>query len=100
MNPDNPKNLGKWLAFEALGYNVQDGSMREIAAQEMISKIRDRLSLTPAIQNKISPYGIRFEVQIPIQGINGQTGTLITIWQFDNNSDVPRLITNWLEVHE
>lgn len=27
-------------------------------------------------------------------------GTLVTTWQIDNDLDVPRLITNWLEVYQ
>jgi hypothetical protein len=38
----------------------------------------------------------RFEVDSNINGPAGQ-GTLKTVWQVENG--VPRLITNWLEVH-
>jgi hypothetical protein len=49
---------------------------------------------------KISAHGLRFKVSIEIQGLNGRQGLLVSVWQIDQNRDVPRLVTNWLEVHQ
>ncbi|WP_324603613.1 MULTISPECIES: DUF6883 domain-containing protein [Kamptonema] len=47
---------------------------------------------------KPTVHGLRFKVRIRITGLNSQEGTLVTSWQIDVGKDIPRLITNWLEV--
>lgn len=58
MDPNNPRNKGKWTAFAAIGYDVQSLNGRHAGAQD------------------------------------------VTVWQIDNNIEVPRLITNWLKVSQ
>jgi hypothetical protein len=99
MNPDNPRNLGKWRAFEEIGYDIRDSDDRQAAAQQVMTQLRQSLPNNAATPSKTSPYGARFEVRSMIQSPTGRTGTLVTIWQIDPNSTIPRLITNWLEVH-
>jgi len=100
INPNNPANQGKWMAFVALGYDVQSAESRKAAAQNIINQLRQGISNAPATQGQNSRYGIRFQVRVRIQGLNGREGTLVTTWQIDNDKDVPRLITNWLEVDQ
>jgi hypothetical protein len=100
MNPDNPNNQDKWLAFAALGYDVRTASSREFAAQSIIEPLRPAILTAPATPGKISPHGLRFKVSIAIQGLNQRRGLLVTVWQIDQNRDVPRLVTNWLEVYQ
>jgi len=100
MNPDNPANQEKWMAFEAVGYAVWDSSSRSLAARDVIRQLKQQLASTPASQGRNSIYGLRFEVQIAIQGPNGRQGSLQTVWQIDNGVEVPKLITNWLEVYQ
>jgi hypothetical protein len=99
MKPDNPQNQGKWMGFAMIGYPVETSEGRQIASQDVIQQIRQTLSHTPAYKSKNNPYGIRLKVTIIIKGFNGQQGNLITIWQIDQDKTIPRLITNWLEVH-
>ena len=99
MNPNNPANQGKWMAFAVLGYDVESTQSRQAAAQNIIKQLRQGLVNAPAIQGQNSIYGIRFQVQVRIFGVNGRVGNLMTIWQIDNDKNVPRLITNWLEVN-
>ncbi len=99
MKPDNPQNQGKWMGFAMIGYPVETAEGRQIATQDVIQQIRQILPQTPAYQSKNNPYGIRLKVTIIIKGFNGQQGNLITIWQIDQDKTIPRLITNWLEVH-
>lgn len=81
-----------------LGYDVESIQSRQAAAQNIINQLRQGLANAPATQGQNSLYGIRFQVEISIQGLNGREGNLMTIWQIDIGTDVPRLITNWLEV--
>ncbi len=99
MNPANPANQGKWVAFEAIGYDVQNASSRSLAAQNVISQLKQQLIDAPAIPGQTSTYGLRFKVEVMLRGVNGRQGCLITVWQIDNGSEIPRLITNWLEVY-
>jgi len=99
MNPDNSANQGKWMAFAAIGYDVRNPQSRKSAAQDVINQVQQQLSDLPAIQGQSSSYGFRFEVRAVIQGGNRKEGTLVTIWQTDAGKNIPRLITNWLEVY-
>ncbi|PSF33618.1 hypothetical protein C7H19_19725 [Aphanothece hegewaldii CCALA 016] len=98
MNPNNPNNQGKWIAFATIGYEVRNANGRYSAAQDIINQLRFQLSNIPAILDESSIYGIRFEVQVVIIGANGRRGILVTKWQIDNNTDIPKLTTNWLKV--
>ncbi|MFE1744903.1 DUF6883 domain-containing protein [Coleofasciculus sp. H7-2] len=100
MNPNNPANQRKWMAFAAIGYDVESAESRNAAAQDVINQLRQVLANVPATQGQTSIYGLRFQVRVRIQGLNGREGTLVTNWQIDNGKDVPRLITNWLEVDQ
>ena len=100
MNPDNPANQGKWLAFAVLGYEVQNVENRTSAAQDIMNQLRQELTKAQATLGKTSIYGLRFQVRIRIQGLNTRQGTLVTNWQIDIGKNVPRLITNWLEVDQ
>jgi len=99
MNPFNPQNQGKWKAFELIGYSVQSEAGRQSGAVDVVNQIRQSLPNQPVTGGRTTPFGTRITVNIDIQGPNGNTGTLLTIWQFDPGSNAPRLITNWLKVH-
>jgi hypothetical protein len=99
MKPDNPQNQGKWMGFAMIGYPVETPEGRQIATQDVVQQIRQNLPHIPAYKSKNNPYGIRLKVTIRIKGFNEKQGNLITIWQIDQNKNIPRLITNWLEVY-
>lgn len=98
MNPNNPKNKGKWIAFAAIGYDVDSSQGRSAAAQDVINQLRQSLPIAPATEDRLSIFGVRFEVIVQIKGPNGGEANLVTKWQIDNSTDIPRLITNWLKV--
>ncbi|MBC6471861.1 MAG: hypothetical protein GDA48_02755 [Hormoscilla sp. GM102CHS1] len=100
MDPNNPKNRGKWTAFAAMGYDVQSLEGRHAGAQDVINQLRAKLVNTPATKGEASIYGDRFEVKVGIKGPLGKEGILVTLWQIDINREVPRLITNWLKVSQ
>jgi len=103
MNPSHPDNRGKWMAFAALGYDVQSTTGRNIAAQNIIDQLRQSFPTsesTSSTPGKTTIWGVRFQLRIKIQGLNGRQGDLITNWQIDQDKNTPRLITNWLEVYQ
>lgn len=99
MDPTNIGSQSKWMAFEEIGYDVHDDESRWNATQNVIEQLKDSLPDALATLGKNTQYGQRYQVRTQITGPRGKTGTLVTIWQIDAERDVPRLITNWLEVH-
>jgi filamentous hemagglutinin len=79
---------------------VDDLTNRAAASEDVIRQVRDQLDRLPAREGKSTDFGRRFEVEIPITGPNGRSGTLFTVWQFDKGSTTPRMITNLLKVHQ
>ena len=99
LNPHHPQNQGKAAAFKQLGYDIETSQERIAATQNLVSQLRSKLKTSPAIPDGETTYGSRYLVRTPVLGPNGKTGTLVTIWQYDIGADVPRLVTNWLQVH-
>ncbi len=87
------------MAFEAMGYDLDTEQNRAIAAQAIIKQLRQAILTAPATFARVSPH-LRFNVSIEIQGLNGRQGRLVSVWQIDQNREVPRLVTNWLEVYQ
>ena len=83
-------------AFEQIGYDVTTEAGRQAGARDVKAQLKAQLETAPASKGKSTGFGQRYEVRVTIRGPSGQ-GTLVTVWQVEGN--VPRLITNWLEVH-
>ncbi len=99
MDPSSIGNQNKWIAFQKIGYRLHDADSRWKAVQDVITQLKESLAETPARRGKNTQYGQRYKVLSQIVGPAEVTGTLITIWQIDKGKTIPRLITNWLEVH-
>jgi hypothetical protein len=97
MDPNNRGNGGKALAFKKAGYDVDTEGGRQTAATDVIEQLKSQLGTAPAKKGKSTGFGERFEVRVSIDGPAGG-GTLVTVWQIEDGQ--PRLITNWLEVHQ
>ncbi|HJT92534.1 MAG TPA: hypothetical protein VJ777_11405 [Mycobacterium sp.] len=97
MDPANPNNKGKWQAWARIGFQVDTEAGRAAATQQVLPQIRAQLPNSPASLSKVTPHGERFEVDSIINGPSGR-GTLKMVYQMEDG--IPRLITNWLEVHK
>jgi hypothetical protein len=95
MDPDNANNDGKWMAWNAIGFDVDTEAGRRAATDDVLAQLESQLAVAPATVGKTTGWGQRFEVGTIINGPSGQ-GTLRTVWQIEGG--IPRLITNWLEV--
>jgi hypothetical protein len=80
-------------------FGIDDLTNRAAASDDVIRQVREQLERMLPQGDRSTPFGRRFEVEIPVTGPNGRTGTLFTAWQFDNGSTTPRMITNFLKVH-
>lgn len=100
MNPEHPKNGGKHLAFEALGYVLAKPCDRERAARAVIEQLLNAVQRGQTPTQRDSQWGVRYDTATVIKGPNGRCGTLRAAWQEEPGSVAPRLITNWLELHK
>ncbi len=93
LNPDNPNARGKAEAYEkALGFNKNN-------ADELIVQIEEAIkneSVSP-IHISETEYGMKYKYSIPVKGVNGQIKNVIAVYQIDKGSQVPRMITNYVE---
>jgi hypothetical protein len=96
MDEGNAQNLGKAGGWKALGYNVDSPKDRAASAQDASSQLAAQLPNAQAQFTGSTQYGVKFRVLTEIVGPNGRTGTLVTVWQYDKGSDVPRLITPYV----
>ena len=89
----NPNARGKAEAYEkALGFNKDN-------ADELIEQIDDAVkneSVSPITFTE-TEYGMKYKYSIPVKGANGQIKNVIAVYQIDRGSQVPRMITNYVE---
>lgn len=98
MDPGNLRAGRKPEAFAKLGYDVQGG--RNAAAADIGRQIRAHLERARAFDPAMSEHGARISVEVVVTGPNGRKGTLFTRWQYDHGTNVPKLITNYVKVHQ
>jgi hypothetical protein len=99
MRREHPDNKGKWKAWTDVGYRIETPEQRAAATADVSSQLAAQLPDAPALLTGRSQWGSKFTVRTVIVGPNGTKGTLVSIWQYGNGSDVPELVTNWLETH-
>ncbi len=89
----NPKAKGKAEAYEkGLGYTKKN-------AKGLIEQIHNAVTNGKSSPYEISKseYGVKYKYRIPVTGTNGKTKNVIAVYQIDNGSKIPRLVTNYLE---
>lgn len=93
LNPNNPNAKGKAEAYErALGFNRNN-------AQDLIRQIEGAVkneSVSPISISK-TEFGAKYKYRIPVKGENGQIKNVIAVYQIDKGSQIPRMITNYVE---
>lgn len=47
----------------------------------------------PVVATRATPHGLRYTVEGPLTAPDGYTRDIRTVWQVDNGTDFPRLIT-------
>ena len=96
LNPNSERGQHKARVFQsALGFNLSNWAQLKQA-------ILDALPTYNARFINETVFGRKYEVLLLIRGPNGQLANVITIWQYDHESDrdaysdVPRLVTLYL----
>ena len=93
LNPNNPNAPGKAEAYQrGLGYNQKnaEGLIKQISYAVTSGSVRP-------YDISQSQYGVKYKYRIPVIGPNGNTKNVIAVYQLDNDSKIPRMITNYLE---
>ena len=93
LDYDNPNSRGKAEAYEkTLGYNKDN-------ADGLIKQIEDaiREEIISPIETTKSEFGTKYKYRIPIKGVNGQIKNVIAVYQIDEGTEIPRMITNYVE---
>lgn len=92
LDPAHPTGRHKARVFaSALGITAADWRF-------LRDQVLDRVTTSPvtAIRPK-PPYGVEYEVRVEIDGLNGETHTIITGWLVAGDQP-PRLITSYVEL--
>lgn len=101
MDPGNDGAGGKWKAFAALGFEVEEPQARASAAATVIEQMRATMPPDPPPPaSRFTDWGDRYETTHTIEGPNGRKGRLEVVWQVDPGVTHPRLVTNFLKVHK
>jgi hypothetical protein len=85
LNPDHRRNRGKARFFVALGYSVVN--WRVLAAD-----LRSQHLTRDAAIGRRTFDGQTYVITARLQGPSG-SATILSVWQIDDGTEVPRLIT-------
>jgi Domain of unknown function (DUF6883) len=92
LNPDHPDGAHKARVFmSALGIGRDD--WRYLSDQLLAG-----VAVAPLTADTHDQHGIRFEVQIEVQGLNGRTLPVTTAWFLPKGGDAPRLVSAYVAV--
>ena len=93
LNYDNPNSRGKAEAYEkALGFNKSN-------ADSLIEQIDNavRNETVSPVEISETGFGTKYKYRIPIKGANGMIKNVMAVYQIDKGTDIPRMITNYVE---
>ena len=90
--PDPSGHHGKDKARKFKGALGFDQSNWEVLAQ----RIMDELPYHEAISKPQSEWGVPYDVDLPILGVNDNTAMVRTAWLIRRGTDHPSLITLWV----
>src|SRR5437868_6618239 len=87
LNPDHDPGKHKARVFRsALGFEQNDW---EVLCQRILAELPFHAA---GFKGK-TPYGERYQVILPIAGLNGKTKDVLTAWIVETGSDLPKLTT-------
>ena len=93
LDYDNPNSRGKAEVYEkALGFNKSNA---DLLIEQIDSAVKNE-SVSP-IKISETEYGTKYKYSIPVKGVNGQIRNVTAVYQIDKGSEIPRMITNYVE---
>ncbi len=93
LDMTSEKGRDKAIAYEqGLGFNKTNYL---VLKERIISKVNG--GTAKLVKTHDTEFGPRYTFEIPVTGPNGNTKTVVVVYQIDNDSGIPRLITNYLK---
>lgn len=87
LNREHPKGGSKARLFESiLGYNTENWN-------KLSDALFDGLQTSPVTTVEETKHGVKYTVNIPVTGLLGKKADVHTVWQIDNGTNMPRIIT-------
>ncbi|HXG64376.1 MAG TPA: hypothetical protein VNO70_04665 [Blastocatellia bacterium] len=91
LSPDHPVGKHKAVVFKsALGFDQSNWQLLE-------KSILDELPYHDAGSGETGPWGIKYNVVLPITGPNGRTAEVLTVWIIRPGTDYPSLVTTYVQ---
>jgi hypothetical protein len=85
LNAEHPENQGKASLFAALGYDRDNWA-------RLADDFRSQHLTGEATESRPNASGRTYVIVAPLQGTLGRA-TILSVWQVDYGSEVPRFIT-------
>ena len=90
LKVEHRRGRSKAKLFNSIGYVAEQW--------EMLADDIRRIHLTSeVIEQRVTPWGNRYEIVAPLTGPSGDTVLFRSVWQIDLGTDQPRLITMYRE---
>ncbi len=90
LDIDHPDGGSKARLLASLGYSKFDW-------QQLESDLRCMHLREDYIIERLTPWGMRYDIVGPVTGPSGDTVLFRSVWQIDLGTDTPRLITMYPE---
>ena len=91
LNREHPRGQHKARVFHsALGIDRSD--WRYLRDQLLTS-----VAGVPVRGTRMTPFGVMYEIVIPVDGLNGATQPVVTIWIVEADGP-PRLVSTWVDI--
>jgi hypothetical protein len=91
LDPTHLRGRHKARVFaSALGIRTQDW-------RYLHDQILDALPDAPVRSTRITPFGVAYEVVVPIDGLNGATLPVVKTWIVEGDAP-PRLTSAWVDI--
>ncbi len=91
LDPNHPRGRHKARVFaSALGITADDW-------RYLYDQILEALPDAPVRSTRITPFGVTYEVVVSIDGLNGATVPVVTIWIVEVGKP-PRLTSTWVDI--
>lgn len=91
LNPDHSRGRHKARVFQsALG--IGQGDWRYLRDQLVAA-----VAGVPVRSTRITPYGVLYDVVVLVEGLNGSTHPVATVWLLADEG-APRLVSSWVDI--
>ena len=91
LNPEHPRGRHKARVFHA-ALAIEPSDWRYLRDQLLAAVVEVSVSGT-----RVTSFGVLYEVLIPVDGLNGATHPVTTVWIVEGTAS-PRLVSAWVDI--